>query len=105
MGWCSVSFGPALQFPRSISSQFGNPGHQVAAQLQAGFDLYAAPTFPFLRGVQVRTTRDIDFFAYADGVFDLTFSAASDFQVMERGICLQLRSDEAWCGPANAFGF
>jgi hypothetical protein len=39
-------------------------------------------------------------------VFDLDFQAGSDFQVMERGICLRLHDgDTDFCGPPNAFGY
>lgn len=77
----------ALTFPRSLAGRFGHAWYGIATQNQGGFDLFASPTFPFLKGAAVISDRRIAFLAYADGTFDLTFRTGSDFAVMERGIC------------------
>ena len=101
----------SLFFPSILSTQFGHDNYGVSGSPQGGFELFAAPGFPFLRGAVVRPDADpaqriISFLAYADGIFDMRLQTASDFQVMERGICLRLRAgNSARCGPENVFGF
>jgi hypothetical protein len=50
------------------------------------------------------TTR-IDFLPLADGTIDAQLRDGNDFQVMERAICLGLRADDEFCGPANKFNY
>jgi hypothetical protein len=95
-----------LRFRTDLAGRFGHPWYGVALSNQAGFDFYADRGFPFLKGAVVRPDRRIGFLAYADGVFDLDFRSGSDFQAMERGICLRLRDrDDQFCGPPNRFGY
>lgn len=44
----------------------------------------------------------LDFLPYADGERDEELSAGNDFEVMERGICLGIRSQEECGGPDTA---
>jgi hypothetical protein len=96
----------SLRFRKVLSGFFGHPWYGISLADQGGFDLFADPAFPFLKGAGVFADRNIAFYAFADGVFDLDFRASSDFQVMERGICLRLHDHDAdFCGPSNAFGY
>jgi hypothetical protein len=96
----------SLRFPPALFGSFGHPWYGISLADQGGFDLFADPDFPFLKGAGVFADRNIAFYAFADGVFDLDFRASSDFPVMERGICLRLRDhDVGFCGPPNKFGY
>jgi hypothetical protein len=44
----------------------------------------------------------LDYLPYADGEFDEPLQSGNDFQVMERGICLGLRTEEECGGPDTA---
>ena len=105
-----------LSFPSRLSGRFGHAWFTVAVDAGSGFDLFSSPSFPFLKGAVVHpcspsggnacATRKIAFFTFADGIFDRDFQTGSDFQVMERGICLALHNDsESVCGPPNEFGY
>jgi hypothetical protein len=46
----------------------------------------------------------LDYLPYADGEVDVNLDSGNDFQVMERGTCLGLRS-EAECGDASTAAY
>lgn len=96
----------ALRFPFSLAGRIGHPWYGVDLGYRGGVDFFSDPGFPYLKGAIARPDGRISFLAYADGIFDLDFRTGSDFQVMERGICLRLRDrDEPFCGPPNVFGY
>jgi hypothetical protein len=49
-------------------------------------------------------TTHLDFLPSADGVFDETLAGGDDFQVMERGVCMGLRSERE-CGDASTAAY
>ncbi len=53
------------------------------------------------------TDNRVEFLPLADGTFFNTLKDGNDFQVMERGLCLNLKGDngDALCGGPNAFGY
>ena len=69
-------------------------------------DFFADPQFPYAKAALLDAGGEVRFLPHADGIFDLDFRSGSDFQIMERGICLGLhRGDTTRCGPSNAFGY
>jgi hypothetical protein len=96
----------ALSFPQSLAGRVGHPWYGVDLGYRGGVDLFSDPGLPYLKGAIARPDGRISFLAYADGVFDRAFRTGSDFQVMERGICLRLHDrDDQFCGPPNVFGY
>lgn len=95
-----------LRFPTVLAGRFGHAWYGVLKGEEGGFVLYSDPAFPYLKGAAVKSNGAIGFLPYVDGVFDLNFSAGSDFQIMERGICMHLTGmDTRFCGQINSFGF
>jgi hypothetical protein len=95
----------SLRFPLSTAGGFGHFWYGAVTR-QDGMDFFADPQFPYAKAALLDAGGEVRFLPHADGIFDLDFRSGSDFQIMERGICLGLhRGDTTRCGPSNAFGY
>ena len=95
----------SLVFSRNNAGRFGHPWYGVQNQ-GGGMDYYTDPDFPYVKALFVNGNREITFLPHPDGIFDREFRSGSDWQIMERGMCLTLRNgDTGWCGGPNIFGF
>jgi hypothetical protein len=99
--------GTHLRFPMSTAGRFGHPWYTIATTSGGGIDLYTDPQFPHMKALLLAgDDQTLRFLPHPDGIFDADWADGSDFQVMERGICLGLRGgDAAFCGPRNSFGY
>jgi hypothetical protein len=87
----------------SVITEWTNlaPGTALALYEDAGLaNLHALMA---LRHEATHTTR-LELLPFADGIFDQPLAAGNDFEVMERGICMGLRS-ELECGDASTAAY
>jgi hypothetical protein len=66
--------------------------------------LYEDNSLQALAGAMVRRAKDrhqLELLPFVDGAFDVELGAGNDFEVMERGICTQLRGARACDSPSS----